>query len=139
MTDFERSLAFTLKWEGGLTTDSGGLTKYGISQKSYPDLDIANLTLEQAKEIYKRDYWDAMKCDTFMFPECMVLFDSSVNCGETQTKKWLIESEQNGGWRNILLLRIAHYTTLAKNTKYRGYFQGWMNRVMDLYRTVSED
>lgn len=138
MTDFERSLAFTLKWEGEFTTDSGGLTKYGISQKSYPDLDIANLTLEQAKEIYKRDYWDAMKCDTFMFPECMVLFDSSVNCGETQTKKWLIESEQNGGWRNILLLRIAHYTTLAKNTKYRGYFQGWMNRVMDLYKEVNK-
>jgi lysozyme family protein len=37
--------------------DPGGLTKFGISQKAYPNLDIANLTYEQAKDIYIRDYY----------------------------------------------------------------------------------
>ena len=35
--------------------DVGGLTKYGITEKSYPNIDIANLSEEQAIEILKRD------------------------------------------------------------------------------------
>lgn len=136
MTDFERSLAFTLKWEGGLTTDSGGLTKYGISQNSYPDLDIANLTLEQVKEIYKRDYWDALLCDNFDWPWNIVVFDGGINCGVFKMKDWIFNSKT---WQDILLKRILHYTNLAQKPKYQPYFRGWMNRVMDLYRTVSED
>lgn len=37
--------------------DKGGETKYGISKKSYPLLDIKNLTLDKAKEIYKNDFY----------------------------------------------------------------------------------
>lgn len=37
--------------------DPGGETKYGISKRSYPDLDIPNLTWEQAENIYWRDFW----------------------------------------------------------------------------------
>lgn len=50
-----------IKIEGELSNDKndkGGLTKYGISQRSYPHLDIVNLTLEQALNIYENDYWD---------------------------------------------------------------------------------
>jgi len=53
-----------IKIEGGLTNDRhdhGGLTKYGISQNSYPNLDIANLTVAQALDIYERDYWNRNK------------------------------------------------------------------------------
>ncbi len=55
MTNFEGALKFTLSWKGGLVNDPndpGGETKYGISKRAYPELDIANLTLEQAKGIY---------------------------------------------------------------------------------------
>jgi lysozyme family protein len=38
--------------------DAGRLTKYGISQRAYPDLDIANLTFDQAMAILEKDYWD---------------------------------------------------------------------------------
>lgn len=37
--------------------DPGGLTKFGVSQRSYPLLDIANLTREQAKDLYIQDYY----------------------------------------------------------------------------------
>lgn len=37
--------------------DHGGLSKYGISQKEYPDLDIANLTEEKALAILEEDFW----------------------------------------------------------------------------------
>src|SRR5690554_991684 len=32
-------------------------TKFGISAMTYPHLDIKSLTLEQAKDIYLRDFW----------------------------------------------------------------------------------
>jgi lysozyme family protein len=37
--------------------DHGGETKFGISKAEYPDLDIKNLTLDQARRIYTDDFW----------------------------------------------------------------------------------
>ena len=37
--------------------DKGGKTKFGISQKAYPNLNITALSLEDAKKIYFKDYW----------------------------------------------------------------------------------
>lgn len=54
--------------EGGYVfnkNDPGGETKYGISKRSYPHLDIKNLTLDEAGDIYKRDFWDVIKLDQF--------------------------------------------------------------------------
>ena len=61
MSDFNKAVEKVLKFEGVLSNDkydAGGLTKYGISKRMYPSLDIANLTQEQAVAIYKRDYWE---------------------------------------------------------------------------------
>lgn len=59
---FEPAFAFLMKHEdaglhGDITVDSGGVTRWGISQKAYPSLDIRNLTLEQAASIYRADYF----------------------------------------------------------------------------------
>ena len=61
--------------------DPGGLTKYGISKKAYPNEDIANLTLERAKELFRRDYWKVCFCD--ILPDCLsvVVCDTAYNCG----------------------------------------------------------
>jgi len=69
-------------WTGG-QVGKGQLkgTKFGIASHVYPDLDIRNLTLEQAKEIYKRDYWDRVRCDDMPWPLALYLFDSAVNQG----------------------------------------------------------
>lgn len=57
---FVRAVEIVLRHEGGLAdnpSDPGGITNYGISRRSYPNLDIAGLTREQAAEIYYRDWW----------------------------------------------------------------------------------
>jgi lysozyme family protein len=58
---FEDVKAEIIEVEGSVYTndpdDPGGETKYGISKRAYPDLDIFNLTESQALEIYERDYW----------------------------------------------------------------------------------
>lgn len=84
MSTFDRALALVLRHEGGLVNDSrdpGGLTNWGISQRAYPDLDIANLTPGAAGEIYRRDYWDAIKADQLPAPLAICVFDTAVNMG----------------------------------------------------------
>ena len=70
--------------EGGYVNnpkDPGGETKYGISKKAYPNEDITNLTLDRAKEIYHRDYWDRCKCDYMPDALSVAVFDYAVNSG----------------------------------------------------------
>ena len=57
-----------LKHEGGYVndpSDPGGETKYGISKRAFPDLDIKNLTEEQAILIYYDEYWLDAKVDKY--------------------------------------------------------------------------
>lgn len=85
MANFDTAIPKLLKKEGGLSNDKndrGGLTKYGIAQKFYPTLDIANLTEENAKSIYRRDYWNPMRLDEVESQiKAELLFESGVNFG----------------------------------------------------------
>jgi len=91
---FNKVFEFTLGMEGIYSndpSDPGGETKYGISKKAFPNLDIKNLTIKQAKEIYYKDYWVPASCDKLVllgYPMlAKVIFDSSVNCGVSTAKK----------------------------------------------------
>lgn len=84
MSYFDRAFVLTVAQEGGYSNDSrdrGGETKYGISKRAYPDLDIARLTVEGAKAIYRRDYWDRLRCDDLPWPVALAVFDFGVNSG----------------------------------------------------------
>ena len=84
MANFNLAISVTLDNEGGLSenpSDPGGLTNFGISQRSYPNVDIRNLTRDAAAAIYRRDFWryDAVLSQ----PVATKLFDMSVNMGHT--------------------------------------------------------
>lgn len=89
---FDKAINFTLEQEGGYVNnchDKGGETNFGICKKSYPDVDICNLTIEQAKEIYKRDYWNRCKCDFIPDALSVAVFDFAVNSGTKRAIKYL--------------------------------------------------
>lgn len=70
--------------EGGYVNnpaDPGGETKFGISKRSYPTVDIKNLTREQAKAIYLRDFWLRGEMDQFDGAIAFQVFDAAVNHG----------------------------------------------------------
>lgn len=79
-----RCIEFVLAREGGYIhhpNDPGGETNYGISKRSYPNLDIKALTREQAIEIYERDYWRAIHGDQLPEPLALALMDYAVHSG----------------------------------------------------------
>lgn len=85
-THFDIAFEALIGHEGGYVNDPddpGGETKYGITKASYPHLDIKNLTLEDAKLIYKRDYWDKTRVNEFthLYDLEFLLFDIAVNHG----------------------------------------------------------
>lgn len=81
---FEEAFDWILAAEGGFVhdpRDPGGTTKFGISKKAYPKLDIKNLTPELAAEIYERDYWDRCQCGKLPKGLDLAVFDCAVNQG----------------------------------------------------------
>jgi lysozyme family protein len=104
MSAFEQAFAYIIGNEGGFTNNpadpgnwTGGKpgegeckgTKFGVSAKAYPDLDIANLTLDEARAIYKRDYWDKISGDRLPPPLALLAFDTAVNNGLGRAARWL--------------------------------------------------
>jgi lysozyme family protein len=80
-------------WTGG-ARGYGELkgTKYGISAKSYPHIDIKNLTLDEASAIYRRDYWGAVRGAEMPRPIALAVFDAAVLHGVDRASKWLQRS-----------------------------------------------
>ena len=81
---FYKAFDFVIGNEGfyvNNSNDSGEETKWGISKKSFPSLDIKSLTKEQAKVIYKNGYWKR-EYDLLSNPNLAIrVFDMGVNSG----------------------------------------------------------
>jgi len=81
---FISAVGKTLQHEGGYVnhpSDPGGETNFGISKRTYPNLNIRKLTKEKAIEIYYSDFWLSIY-DSFNSPRVAgKIFDISVNMG----------------------------------------------------------
>lgn len=82
--NFDQAFDRLMGNEGGYVNnpqDPGGETNWGICKRSYPDVDIANLTRDQAKSIYMRDFWLRGNMDGFNPAIAFQVFDIAVNSG----------------------------------------------------------
>lgn len=123
-----------IKREGGFVADDAGKgnTKFGINQTAYPDVDVKNLTKEQAVQLYQQRY------NSFgigeLPPEVQgVVFDGVVN-HRIDFAKDLVKAAQNGASVNQLAqMRVDEYNRLinANPEKYGKYKTSWMNRVSE--------
>lgn len=96
MADFNIAITKILRYEGGYVNDGndyGGETNFGISKRRYPHLDIKSLTVDQAKEIYRRDYWDRLSLDQFRSQAVAgEMLDIAVNMGWCRAARFLQEA-----------------------------------------------
>jgi lysozyme family protein len=89
---FDRAINRILAHEGGYVNDRfdlGGETKYGISKRAYPSVDIKNLTRDGAKALYHRDYWQAIQGDLMHPAVAFQVMDAAVNHGVSWASKTL--------------------------------------------------
>lgn len=142
-------------WTGG-APGVGQLkgTKFGIAASSYGYLDIKNLTIEDAKAIYQRDFWDA--CGDAHPAIKFQLFDASVNHGRSNAIRFLqraVKVADDGEWGvisqtalnqmdpNDVLLRFLAYRLKfwASLQKFDIYGRGWTNRGAENLLYAAED
>lgn len=144
--EFQRAIQFVLKHECGVDKygklkdgyvndpdDPGGETKFGISKRAYPGVNIRELTLLDALNIYYKDYWYVGKNEKF--PMNLVVFDTAVNMGTKKAAQWLLATK--GDWKAYLENRKQHYLAIVKSRpKSKKFLKGWMNRLNDLTKFI---
>jgi lysozyme family protein len=98
---FTKALNDVLVYEGGYSNnpnDKGGETNKGIIQSVYnayrtskklPIQSVKNLSNDELREIYYKNYWLAGSCDKMPPLLAPVHFDTCVNCGLVQANKFL--------------------------------------------------
>ena len=137
-------------WTGG-AVGKGDLkgTKFGISAKAYPKLDIRSLTKDRAQALYKRDYWDKVRADDLPAGLDYVAFDAAVNSGPAQSARWIqravgIEADGIVGERTLAKVAdrdVADVIHAACNQRlafmrslktWKTYGKGWSRRVADV-------
>ena len=92
LVNFDDIIEVVLHHEGGYVNDPddpGGETNFGVAKRSHPDVDIANLTKDGAKEIYKEHYWNKNKVESLSEELRHIYFDMCVNQGRGRAVKIL--------------------------------------------------
>jgi hypothetical protein len=133
VSGFNANVAKVLGREGGYKeNDSNGFpVNFGINKKAHPDVDVKNLTQQQAVDIYKREYWDEIGGDNLPPATAAVAFDAAVNHGQSYAKQ-LIE-KTGGDPQKMLAQRMQDYTDLAKRDPSQAKnLNGWLNRLKDV-------
>ncbi len=155
---FLEAVAVVLDHEGGYVddpTDKGGETKYGISKRSYPSLNIAELTKEDAEAIYHRDFWEAQPYKQINDIQIVTkLFDLSINVGSKTANKIMQRALRATGHRvnedgvlgsqTLIAINSAdasdllaalksetagYYRAIAEaHPKQEKFLKGWLNR-----------
>lgn len=78
--------------EGGYVNhpnDPGGETKWGISKRAYPNVDIKGLTREGAIALYRRDYWEGPRINELPSAIAFQVLDAAINHGRSRAIGWL--------------------------------------------------
>ena len=153
MADPKISVAKTLAHEGGFVNnlaDSGGPTKYGITQKDLPNTPIETLTEEQATEYYLEHYVKPYYTQIENQDVLDKLFDSGVLFGIGSAVKVLqivLALKDDGDFGPVTLAKVndsepvsllnafktglvTHAIAIASSRPQdRVFLRGWITRV----------
>ena len=140
--NYDKCLETILHHEGGYVNhpeDPGGETNLGVTKRVYQEWggtkDMKDLTFDDVAPIYKKNYWDKMKCDDLPSGLDLCVFDFGVNAGPGRAAKYLqtlIGTVADGGIGPNTLAKLKEYTdeTGVKETitnyqnKRQSYYEG---------------
>jgi len=159
VNDFSKMIERILGHEGGYVNDPadpGGETKWGISKRSYPTLNIKDLSREDAIKIYFKDFWTPLKCSRFHDGVAYQLLDSAVNSGIGQSIRvlqravgvaddgvagpmTLAATEKFSESAQIMLFVAERISFMTKLKNWPNHGKGWMVRMAHNLRFGAAD
>lgn len=114
---FQAAVSFVIDvCEGGgkLIHDQGGATRWGISQRAYPTLNIRDLTRDEAVAVYRMDFWEQVRADALPAPLALAVFDAAVNLGHIPAIKLLqrtVGVQEDGKLGPVTLAAVKRFRT----------------------------
>lgn len=131
-------------------------TKFGISAMTYPELDIKGLTVDQAKAIYLRDWWDRLGMVRFRPATQYQLFDAAINHGMHHSTRMLqravgtkddgiigpntLTAVQGAELNDLLMAFLAERLNFMTGLRTWAQFgRGWARRIAQNLRFAAED
>ena len=156
---FDEIIEQVLEHEGGYVHDPkdlGGETNWGITKRFYPDVDIKNLTKEEAKQIYYDDYWVKNKVPSLPDNLKHIFFDMCINQGRGTAVRVLqracnakgADLTVDGGMgpatiqainkykpcdNRVRCYRLKHYYDLVnKKPEQERFLFGWFKRALEV-------
>ena len=157
LVNFDDIIEVVLHHEGGYVNDPddpGGETNFGIAKRSHPDVDIANLTKDGAKEIYKEHYWDRNKVEDLPEDLRHIYFDMCVNQGRGRAVKIMQRAANakgadlvvDGGMgpktiaamdgvelQRVRAYRVKYYADLVtRKPDLEKFYFGWYRRALEV-------
>ena len=157
LVEFDEIIEVVLHHEGGYVNDPddpGGETNFGIAKRSHPDVDIANLTKDGAKEIYKEHYWDRNKVEDLPEDLRHIYFDMCVNQGRGRAVKIMQRAANakgadlvvDGGMgpktiaamdgvelQRVRAYRVKYYADLVtRKPDLEKFYFGWFRRALEV-------
>lgn len=138
--------------------DPGGETKFGVAKNANPKLNIKLLTWAEAKDLYKKKYWNPLSLDSIDPNLAVLLFDCAVNHGCSQATKFIqgaVGAKEDGQMGPVTLKLIGSasakdliarvldrrrrfYKFLVMNKPLQVKFlKGWLARCDDLEKLLA--
>lgn len=161
MTDFQKSLEFTLRWEGGASSNPldtaasqrlpGELihTAQGITQQVYnhyrtlarlPWRGVRFMLPAERDAIYRNTYWIPANCEAMPFELAVCVFDLAVNSGVARARECV--KAMNARGFDVTALRAPEFVIdwrsnwfnaiLKSNPSQTVFKRGWFNRLKAL-------
>lgn len=157
--EFLKAINRVLGYEGGYVNDPedpGGETNWGISKRSYPEVDIKNLTRNQAIAIYYRDFWLKAHCQELSDGAGYQLLDSAVNSGINQSIRFMqralgvaddgvfgqytLDRMRTTTEAKFIILFLAERLDFLRKLKtWNRFGSGWAGRIAQNLRYGAED
>lgn len=139
MADFDTAIKKLLDREGGDTLvvdddDAGGVTKFGISQRAFPKVNIRALTEPLAAQLYRAEYWTKIHGDDIASqPLAEAIFDCAVNQGAGRAIRWIQEIVNVGQDGIMGPMTVAAINALDANQ----VLASFRNRRISEYRALA--
>jgi lysozyme family protein len=167
-SNFKDSLRRVLLHEGGYVNhprDPGGPTNKGVTQrvydgyrkgKSLPTQSVQHIQTTEIEDIYKKQYWDAVRGDNLPLGIDYAVFDFSVNSGTNRAIRFLQQTVNvtvDGQIGAITLAAVTSYPNhdllikiyidkrlafLKRLSTWPTFGKGWMSRVLNVLTVAQQ-